>query len=469
MKWNIIVLFLILTSPAWAQKKVTFKVEDLVPPGKLLPVSASSKLYQSMIASDAGLSAYEVKQLTKPFEYNIVSQSKDPDSLIMFGQHPFFNGMYQAYADHRPFVLSPDMILLLLDQGFARHVKFNAEALRKHFVSQSGKLSLVIVNNKIKLDNPSSPWEEVFEGFEKEISKHTSKELAKTLTADFTTTTPVTRIATQTALMESVKPYFQFVQITISCGIPEITLEGSPRDWERVLEKAQIMKKYELSWWIDELEPLLKEFIKASKGKADKDFWRNMFKYHTLKVYGSPKSIDGWIVKFYPYSNDGQRNGLKELRSSNTLPSEILKVDMLHSEVKGGSVVNTPLELWSGFVGLDQDEKTFALKPRMGWMVRKKDNRLSQTMVEKFKEGATEPFEGIYIRVDTIPPELFTLSKIDKLTIDFINEVNIPDKLSKIEISSLNLYGKISADGIERLKKLFPKSRLNINNVWDEK
>jgi hypothetical protein len=90
-------------------------------------------------------------------------------------------------------------------------------------------------------------------------------------------------------------------------------------------------------------------------------------------------------------------------------------------------------------------------------------------MVEKFKEGATEPFEGIYIRVDTIPPELFTLSKIDKLTIDFINEINIPDMLSKIEISSLDLYGKISADGIERLKKLFSKSRLNINNVWYEK
>jgi hypothetical protein len=293
MKWNIFVLFLLLASPTWAQRKVTFKVEDLIPPNKLLPVAASSKLYHSMITSDDGLSAYEVKQLTKPFEYNIVSQSKDPDSLITFGQHPFFNGMYQAYADHRPFVLSPDMILLLLDQGFARHVKFNAEALRKHFVSHSEKLSLVIVNNKIKLDNPSSPWEEVFEGFEKEISKHTSKELAKTLTADFTTTTSVTRIATQTALMESVKPYFQFVQITISCGIPEITLEGSPKDWERVLEKAQKMKKYELSWWIDELEPLLKEFIKASKGKADKDFWRNMFKYHTLKVYGSPKSIDG--------------------------------------------------------------------------------------------------------------------------------------------------------------------------------
>ena len=465
MKWNILILFLTLSSTSWAQKQITFKVETLVPPTKLLPRVASSNIYNNMIVSEAGLSNYEVLQQKKPFEYNIVSKSKDTDSLVTFGQHPFFNGMYQAYADHRPFVLSPDMILLLLDQGFARHVKFNAEALRKYFVTHTGKLSLVIVNNRIKLDNPSSPWEEVFEGFEKEIKKHTSKDLVKTLTADFTTTTPVSRIATQTALMESVKPYFEFVHIYVSCGIPEITLEGTTRDWERVLEKATFMEKYELSWWIDSLEPLLKEFIKASKGEIDKDFWRNMFKYHTLKVYGSPKVIDGWIVKFYPYNNDGKRNNLNELRGSSMLPSEVLKVDMIHSEIKNGVPVTTPLELWSGFIGLDQNEKTFALKPIMGWMVRKKDNLLSRTLIEKFKEGATEPFEGIYIRVDTIPKELFLIPKIDKLSIDFINEINIPDDLSKIEIAGLNLTGKISATGIERIRKLLPKTRLNINQV----
>ena len=468
MKWNIFVLLLLISSMSSGQKKITFKVEDLVPPAKLLPWSASSSLYNSMIASDAGLSAYEVKQLSKPLQYNIIAKSKDPDSLVTFGQHPFFNGMYQAYADHRPFVLSPDMILLLLDQGFARHVKFNAEALRKHFVSHSGKLSLVVSNNRIKLDNSSSPWEEVFEEFEKEIKRNAGKELVQALTADFTTTTPVSRIATQTALMESVKPYFEFVHIRISCGIPEITLEGTTRDWERVLEKARYMKKYELSWWIDSLEPLLKEFIKASKGQIDKNFWRNMFKYHTLKVYGSPKVIDGWIVKFYPYNNDGKRNNLNELGGSSVLPSEILKVDINHSEVNNGKAITTPLELWSGFIGLDQDEKTFALKPRMGWMVRKKDNLLSQTMVDKFTEAATEPFEGIYIRVDTIPIELFSVPKIDKLTIVFINEINIPGELANIEIKNLDLYGKISASGIERIKKLFPKTQLNINQVWYE-
>lgn len=173
-----------------------------------------------------------------------------------------------------------------------------------------------------------------------------------------------------------------------------------------------------LSWWIDELEPVLQEFIKASRGKVDKDFWRNMFKYHTLKQYGSPKAIDGWIVKFYPYNKDGKRNTLKELIGSGMLPSEVLKVDLLHSDVNKGAVVNTPLELCAGFIGLDQDEKTFALKPRMGWMVRKKDNMLSQSMLAKFQEGASDRFDGIYIRVDSIPAELLTIPKIDKLSIE---------------------------------------------------
>lgn len=56
--------------------------------------------------------------------------------------------MYQAYADHRPFVLSPDMIWLLISQGFAQHVNANHESLRKYFVDFSGKQSLVVQSNK---------------------------------------------------------------------------------------------------------------------------------------------------------------------------------------------------------------------------------------------------------------------------------------------------------------------------------
>ena len=78
--------------------------------------------------------------------------------------------------------------------------------------------------------------------------------------------------------METVKSYFEFITIMIVCGIPEITLEGTPQDWEKVLIKARGLKEYKLEWWISQLEPLLEEFVKASKGEVNKDFWRNMFK-----------------------------------------------------------------------------------------------------------------------------------------------------------------------------------------------
>ena len=48
--------------------------------------------------------------------------------------------------------------------------------------------------------------------------------------------------------MESVKPYFEFIVIRIVCGIPEITLEGTPEDWEKVLSKAKSLKGYKLEW-----------------------------------------------------------------------------------------------------------------------------------------------------------------------------------------------------------------------------
>ncbi|MCR5821266.1 MAG: DUF4419 domain-containing protein [Bacteroidaceae bacterium] len=44
--------------------------------------------------------------------------------------------------------------------------------------------------------------------FASQIDQHTKGDIAKTVTADFTTTSPVERVASQITLMESVKKYF---------------------------------------------------------------------------------------------------------------------------------------------------------------------------------------------------------------------------------------------------------------------
>ena len=213
------------------------------------------------------------------------------------------------------------------------------------------------------------------------------------------------------------------------------------------------------------MEPVLKQIVEASKGKKDKEFWRTMFKYHELNKYGAKNMIDGWIVKFYPYTKSGYRLGLDSLTSSVDLPDEMIKVDMKFVLDDGtGHTTTTPLELWAGFVGLKQNNKDFNLRPEIGWMIRKKDTTVVDKKIVRLKEGAADKIYGIEIRVSQIPQELMEIGPINKLTIEFMNNINIPDELAKVHIARLILKGEIKDDGIRRIRKLFPNTELTINN-----
>jgi len=471
MKNRLMLILILMPLMIFAQKGITLKIENLSKPDHLLRLDAYDDIYEGLILTDVGLTKYQVANYKKDYPYNIVARSKAPDSLVNFGYHSFFNGMYQAYAEHRPFVLSPDMIWLLISQGFAQHVNANSEQLRNQFVDFEGKLTLIVRNDAIQLDNPHSPWEKVFPEFTKKISKYTGEDLMNVLTCDFSTSTPVSKVASEITIMEAMKPYFEYVVISVVCGIPEIKLEGTTADWQKVLDKARYLRKYKLDWWIDEIEPLLVNFVKASKGDYEKDFWCNIFKVHSEKEYGSPQKVDGWIVKFFPYDKTGKRNTLKELALGDNLPSEIVKVDLKHIEIGGaGNEKTTPLELWAGFVGLQQNPGTFALKPEIGWMIKKKEvgkeEKDKKALIENFKShsNTANVFEGIMIRVKTVPDELLGLESIKSLWINFSDEIIIPDEMGKIRIDNFRMTGKISDSGIERLCKLLPKTVLIINN-----
>lgn len=173
MKIRLIIFLAFLHLLTFAQSGITFKIEHLSKPEKALWLTSPNQVYRNLILSDVNLSEFEVKKDSIDFPFNIIAKSHIQDSLVTFGYHSFFNGMYQAYADHRPFVLSPDMIWLLISQGFARHVNSNHEQLRQYFVDFKGKATLIVKNDSISLDNPNSPWERVFPEFTSQISKYT--------------------------------------------------------------------------------------------------------------------------------------------------------------------------------------------------------------------------------------------------------------------------------------------------------
>lgn len=140
-------------------------------------------------------------------------------------------------------------------------------------------------------------------------------------------------------------------------------MEGTHEDWEKILEKTRLLRNYELEWWIDEIEPVLIELVETSKGNVNKEFWRNIFKFHKSFDCSHPDYVDGWIVKLLPYYEKGERTNLEKINTYKTLADAILKVNVKYVLYDWEKNITIPLEGWRGFIGLRQAPVTFALKP----------------------------------------------------------------------------------------------------------
>lgn len=86
--------------------------------------------------------------------------------------HPVIESIHRAYADHRPLVLSPDIIWLLIAQGFAQHINANAEELRPKLVRHAGKIDLEVRRDDFQKGSLENPWSEVFDALTAQIRDH---------------------------------------------------------------------------------------------------------------------------------------------------------------------------------------------------------------------------------------------------------------------------------------------------------
>ncbi|MFZ4858594.1 MAG: DUF4419 domain-containing protein [Desulfuromonadaceae bacterium] len=264
-------------------KNSRFKVAEVTVAENLLPTTSYRQALEQRIGSPAeAISAAD-------------------KGLIVSSIHPFVQAVYSAFNEHRPLTLSPDMVWLLIAQGFAQHVNNNSEALRKKFVKHDGKKVIEVRRDDFIKGKPDNPWEQVFPEFTNGIKKHVGPDLHNVVVASFSTTGNIEKAAFEITLMDSMKSYFEY-RLNTLCGIPFVTLEGTPEDWRLIIEKAKALRQFELDWWIDELVPVLEQFARASQGKVDAAFWNGMFKYIPPRgASGTVSYVNGWIVKFFPY------------------------------------------------------------------------------------------------------------------------------------------------------------------------
>ena len=374
------ILALPLMTNAQTVRSITFAVDE-----DLQPVEDRYKLTFS--GQDVAISILAEDHLPK--EKLVTSSFSDLKNLKAWDKDNFYQCVVYAYACHKSLALSPDMIWLLISQGFARYVNAHAEELRPKLVDHTGKMDLV-VQFKTKKDD----WPKLIEGFASQIDQHTKGEIAKTITANFTTTGPVERVASQITLMESAKKYFNYIAMRLSCGIPSITIQGTPNDWEAVLSKTKKLEEYGLGEWTKSLEPILQEFIRASEGRPNQQFWKCMVKQQpTEKLKGGgcsmdkPTELDGWFLKLFPDENG---EILSSTPHTKNMASEMVVVGFKYrivDHLTNAILSENPMELRAGFIGAEEDSKTHTLTPKIGWLVNK---ALSEEEIKEKQEKQGE-------------------------------------------------------------------------------
>ena len=364
-------------------ESITFQVEKgLKPTDNLL-------YYRNINSIFNGLFEKRKKELNKRGELVYVDRN-EPLKIIHHkfdtNATEFFNyekksliaGLASAYGNHFPINVSPDMIWLLILQGYARFMDKYSELVREKYVNFQGKKTLYINKFGTTMDIATEEdWNDIIDECVEQISDHVGEETISNLQSDFSTTNAVTLLVSQASIMSAMKNYFVYRGIMGICGISYITLEGTLEDWEKIKSKLIYLSKFALNWWTKHLIPIIDNIIKTKKyyEKNKKisgelvDFWKNMIKIKDKNGEYEPNIFNGWIIKFIP-DLSGEYPNLYEELGELDVPDQIISCPLELLEITNNAFKNRyKCDIASGFFGMIQDKKTLTVKPVIGYAI----------------------------------------------------------------------------------------------------
>lgn len=324
------------------------------------------------------------ERINEPME--ILNSNFDTKKTSFFnaGKKSLIRGLMIAYGQHYPITISPDMILLLFLQGYAKFMEKNSEKLRNIYVNFEGQKTLTVVRNGVTPETAKPEiWEGIITEFTQKIKENVGNEIISYLESDFTTTNPATLATSQITIMSAMKNYFKYEAIMMVCGISSINLEGTLEDWEKIKKKLEFFSKNEfgLNWWTKHLIPIIDKIIETkicyNKNKdIDENlrkFWKDIIRVKRGGVY-QPDVIDGWIVKFLPNISEERIN---EKLNDSDIPDQILNCPLKLIFSNGIKKIEYDCSLASGFYGVIEDENNFGIKPVIGYSIVVEDKKIN--------------------------------------------------------------------------------------------
>jgi hypothetical protein len=222
----------------------------------------------------------------------------------------FVGAIYKAYCDHYPLELSVEDFWVAIAQGISIHLNENAEKYRQLMVSHEGKKTLTLAVDSLRIPDSARPkggnksvpainWQVAVGQMGVLIRNDMKTDLATLIVTPFSTTTAVEQAVFDCTLMDSVKSYYDY-RFSLCCGIPQVTLRGSPDDFQQVIDRVNQLRAIftDFHWWLDTLLPHLQQLKASAQGKADISWWQKIC--HRVGGGSDISMLSGWLADFVP-------------------------------------------------------------------------------------------------------------------------------------------------------------------------
>jgi hypothetical protein len=269
---------------------ITFKVADVRPSPVTLRGAGEHYLHQTEAFEEENCGT--ILQET-PWEWASTAPS----------DNGFVRSIIHAYNKHHKLVIRPDDVWMAIAVQFSLYVNGRSEELRSLFVEHTGKKQL-----KVKASGTlrTMDYGELSKSMVEQLRANVKDaDLCSWILPAFSTTTDNDIIAGSVVLMASMKKYFDY-KFSLECGIPEITLLGTPEDWDLIKERVQALRKYgdETSRWADMLQVVMENFCRTARGDIPVDFFSKICDYR--EGGSGPDYLSGWVTAFCVFDEEGK-------------------------------------------------------------------------------------------------------------------------------------------------------------------
>jgi hypothetical protein len=331
------------------------------------------------------------EKLVSQYGADALHGMSNPQTKIMSSRsNNLIETLYFAFQYHLGIRITPSIIWLQILHGIGNHINNEPEKWRSHCVSHTEKIKLIVRDDSLIPGKDDNQWGLVVEKFVEQMNNYISMPLRDNFQIAFSEETYEEKVAFSSSLMSTMQHYFKFECQTL-CGIPKIEIAGTPEDWQKIIEKAEVLTQYfEMQQWGSKLLPILNG-IKGSlidPGFPSINFWRSIYKHDSMS--GGPY-INGWIIHLFPYLKTLDSNS-KTVLEINTkllvnyekenLPNVLQFFDTseITMEAFPSGITIVPVDwkylgkefkliLEAGFMGVMEVDKNI-LSPFIGWCIR---------------------------------------------------------------------------------------------------